>query len=181
MKRLFFPLVFALALLVTATALGSTYYLLGPKWKKTGHGQLVVCIDTSDVTETGVLSAVAKARDSWSASPYVDLVPGPCSAKQGTAAVYVHVHDGTCNPSTFSCAPYIERRGYFVTANVIINTWTLTQGQHILNVVGCHEIGHTLGLDHQPSVASCMYATAGASSSEVPNALDYEELGVLYG
>ena len=67
---------------------------------------------------------------------------------------------------------------YFNTAKYNTIAWK--------NLVMCQEVGHTLGLDHQdeafdnPNLNTCMDYTNNPESNQLPNAHDYDELGIIY-
>ena len=51
----------------------------------------------------------------------------------------------------------------------------------VFQVAACHEIGHALGVEHNPSTASCMHATIGAGVPARPDAADFAAVNAKHG
>jgi hypothetical protein len=97
---------------------------------------------------------------------------------------------GTACPSTFHCVKVTEgsfgatgwdglttynwdSNHHFTTVKIQYNdSYSETYNQHWTDT--CHEQGHALGLDHNTSTASCLYASGW--NSHLPTSDDYSEL-----
>ncbi len=156
-------------------ASAETFYLLGPSWQS-GEG-LVLKVDSTSVTNQSFQQAIARAEQSWSASPDVDMIPA------SRAKVVIQVADGICVFGALACTNYRARNGHFTSVTITVPPGVLaSNGQHVLDALACHELGHALGLNHQPTQDTCLYPSISTTyPAEVPNQVDFAELAYLYG
>lgn len=168
-KRAF--LAAAVAALALGSAAGATHWL-GVKWH--GAPPVTVKVDTSTITDQGLLSVFSIAEANWSVSSVIDMVPGSSGSRLIVATV-----DTRC---PYACTEYKARNGYFSWVKVHVNPALLAYNEATVQAAVCQELGHSLGLDHQFDLSSCMGSTVGStSSSDVPNQHDYDELLLIYG
>lgn len=120
---------------------------------------------------TGDQWPVHQALNTWAAT-----------AKAAHAALTIEY--GQCRP-TAKCvrvesADYGEwggKLGYTTPGRIQLNDSPAYSHSavHQLNAA-CHEIGHGLGLDHNPSHGSCLYATADDAPATTPDRADQDAL-----
>ena len=143
---------------------------IGVIWN--GHPPITVSVDATGVTDPGVLSAVSFASTNWSASSVINMVSGT----KGQKKIVIRMSE-TCS---VACTSYRQRNGHFSEVTVFLSpSWILAQSVEEQQGALCHELGHGIGLGHNPDTTSCLYATTAGSS--VPNSHDFEELELIYG
>lgn len=168
--------VVAACLFATAPVSAATY--LPNKWRSNPPFKVVI-VNVS-VTRPELVIALQQAADAWSASTVLDVVVG------GNGKNKVQAYEA--NRPEISLLAWADiqgsgGKGYIQTASVHFNDAYLTGNftQDFYNGIACHEIGHTLGLDHVETpdpVPTCM--TPGPSAPG-PSAQDFANLVALYG
>lgn len=145
----------------------------GYEWR--GRPPIVVNL-TANVSDDGYRTAIAHAAAAWSISDVVDLSVG----SSGKRKIVLYEGDyGMDKPAAWTQVS--KRNGFVSSATIYLNDTKLAGATSwMLDFAVCHEVGHSLGLDHQlnalePSCLSPMLP------GPVPNAEDYRQLDVIYG
>ena len=182
----------AFALVANATHSWGGYH-----WARTSNPFTLKLGNNTSGTWTGLLNTVSS---DWSASTLLDTSviasgknPKTCRPTLG--------RDEICNANYGNtgwlgvASVWIYSDGHIAQGTVKNNdyyfgssTYPYNNEAEKLHVI-CQEIGHTLGLDHQStdgfSLDTCMDYYHNTSDSDtrstLPNAHDYEELGIIYG
>jgi hypothetical protein len=129
----------------------------------------------SHVTDPGVQAALDKAAASWSESSVLDVSIG------GSSTQTIVVYEGTYPHRGPGWTELGYKSGDITSATIYVNdidvpNWSTWWKEQLL----CHEMGHSLGLDHQlaPVEPSCI---SPGWPGTTPNAYDFQELELLYG
>jgi hypothetical protein len=167
MKRSIFVVLVALVVL---TGVADASDGLGVRWP----GRSPVQIRLIDASPPDWQAAVQAEVGAWNQSPvlHINYEVGPCVRPDQFRGILVCVDDA--GPNEGSGSTYLEVKGRSIRyAGILLNTYWLPSPNYM---VICQELGHALGLDHQPNGSgSCM-----SGGADWPNAYDYQELGIIY-
>ena len=74
----------------------------------------------------------------------------------------------------------VDQYGIFQAGTVVVwmNNYYPLDTAH-LRMAACHELGHAIGMDHNPDTNSCMQATINGTG-QIPNASDVNMLAWIY-
>lgn len=181
-----------------SVAAGCSYARLGSartlcpvlRWSRGGYARPRVYF----VDHTGWQWPVSTATGGWNGAPGIDsyYLSGGCPAGGHCVDVWSADYGNTCWQGASSWS--YDGNGFFLDGSVAIwlNEYNGrgTCGGRTINYAKnsagylqdvCHEQGHTLGLDHNSSTGSCLYADIiNASQSRYPGTADLNLLGWLY-
>ena len=115
----------------------------------------------------------------WSRSPSVELHLVRCS--NPAADVDVRSRNYGYTPLGGWFKAWNDASGHYARAQVRFNKyWIKRQSERRLRHTVCHELGHSLGLDHREGATSCMRTGADITPSPRPHPHDFEQLRLLY-
>ncbi len=125
----------------------------------------------------GTFYNVDAAAQEWAASPS-PIAPGLISKNNGN----IKVSEATSNFWLGLARVFLDEDGHITKGEVKLNTMILSRpeyGPDAADHVLCQELGHILGLDHQPDSDSCMNG-ADLGDYTSPNAHDFNTLLDIY-
>jgi predicted Zn-dependent protease len=170
-----------LASLVLIAPASASHWWNGYHWPRTSNPFVVSAIDNTAGRFTTEITAAAS---DWSASSvlHMEVVPA-CQDWMNC----VHVYSGEYGLTGWlgATSPLRDWDGHFVSLDVRLNETYLNGSyygsrQHTT----CHELGHSLGLDHQyenrKKFGTCMRSSVYGGAWDHPNAHDYEQLETIY-
>jgi predicted Zn-dependent protease len=173
MQRIILLFVFATAFWVADVDAAKGGHRLGPAWRSAQNLTVYDCTTTPALAD-----GIARAVAGWNKAPEVEMSivrTSNCNPIQGAIVVKENALCGGWSASISTQGKQIK--------SVYVGLSTVHCGgpalpDEDLQLVACHELGHAIGLDHQPyGETSCM---VGFDGTHLPNAHDYEQLAALY-
>jgi len=120
---------------------------------------------------------VHAATDTWNQSIAIDVIYGSC----GLTGHCVRVHNNDYGPTGWAGGNYrqIDANRHIIdgSARVQLNDYYHrnapfnTYAGH--RSTACHEVGHSIGVGHNMSTSSCMYADQISSNPQYPSSDDF--------
>jgi Matrixin len=146
------------------------------RWAYNGYARPQVYF----IDHSGSAWPVGRAVTKWNETSGIDSVYRiPSSGCPGGGIHCVHVYSGNYGSgwTGLTSRTLNAAETYYASATVKLNTYySGTEAEHWNTA--CHELGHVLGLDHNTSTGSCVYAYR--SSQRYPNADDFNLLERYY-
>lgn len=194
MKRLLVIGVVVGGMLASSAGASASHDWSGYHWaRSTNPASLTVIDSVTSAWDASFLSAQAD----WSSSSVLDL-----SRVSGATGRKSRLRCNTSSGKIRVCNAVHGETGWLAITEIWIRDGHIQYGRVRLNdsyfrtptyntpewrtFAACHEIGHTLGLDHQdeafdnPNLGSCMDYTNDPLTNQHPNLHDYEQLEALY-
>ncbi|GGE09546.1 hypothetical protein GCM10011529_14820 [Polymorphobacter glacialis] len=168
----------------------------GYRWARTG----TLAIKTVNRTSSAWSSFFAPALAGWSQASQLDLIGSRGTVNSTCAASLATIQVCSGNYGTKGWLGYANvwtSGGFVVMATVKLNETYFQQARYNTSAwrksVLCHELGHTIGLDHNNAIrsddntGSCMdYSndpdggTAYGRSNLAPGSMDFAGLNIIY-
>ncbi len=108
------------------------------------------------------------AVGAWNSSAYIYMKVVPCDQSHRIKVRTVYNTNMGAGKATYSYSG-----NHFSSATVLLNN---ARDHDVERGIVCHELGHTLGLDHRAETSSCMLAVLRPSDSNRPDTHDYGAL-----
>jgi hypothetical protein len=172
------PVVLALVLLLVAVPSASADHVWYT-WSAQAPFDVTL---RSELADPDLQASLERAMVLWSLAPELDFV----SSSKGK--VMVTVEQRNLGPGSLAYTQPTIRGGKLAHMLVVVNEHYLDypdpdyafnlRDEPIRNWLMCHELGHTIGLDHRSEGDGCLYTGWPYQS---PDAHDYEMLMELYG
>ena len=146
----------------------------GYKWRSAPVGLTLIDATTGDWP-----GIVARAAAQWNVSSAVEFVikRGPCQPKMNAVVICnANYGAGVASFARLSINRLIIRGAVIQINDYYYGPQTYIEGRW---AVTCQELGHTLGLDHDPSALGGPYSCMGWGWQPGPH--DYEQLLLIYG